>query len=509
MPNDATPAARPPKSGLRSLFKTAVPLALLFGVVFGVIFITQYTPKVDEKELERREGGGNEPPLRFFTSVRQWDPQAESLPDRVFPGFFERDTRGAAEFWFENRNARPVLLQLKGVSCTSCSDGWLAPIPPATTRSILEMAAVGGLPLGPFNGLHLGMAGAGAGVSPDRIPYQAHEFRTTDWLFKVPAADNPTGWTPQWGILALNFKAGQRQELSAMFATQVEGTTQYREEEFKIAYVTVPPLEITKAEIKVGDLDDNSADQRHELVVFSTTRGAGARDPLPTPTVRVLDPAGRADPGTFITVGTPAALAPEELDRLAEDLARTGTRLRVRAAYRITVTVRPKVGDQRLDIGALDRDLWVSAGDPQQMRQVKLTGTVRGGVSLSEGKEIDLKSFQSKVGSPERSFEVVTDNPATDLAVARTEVEERLPGGEVRKTAVDHVVVNGRVAPDVLKVAVVRQDRKEPDRGYFTLKVRVPPDAHQGQFLNSYVVLDVKGPAPRRLQIPVKGSATR
>ena len=45
--------------------------------------------------------------------------------------------------------------------------------------------------------------------------------------------------------------------------------------------------------------------------------------------------------------------------------------------------------------------------------------------------------------------------------------------------------------------------------GVFWLKVTVPPDAHQGQYVNSYVVVEIKGPNPRRFRIPVKGSGTR
>jgi hypothetical protein len=65
------------------------------------------------------------------------------------------------------------------------------------------------------------------------------------------------------------------------------------------------------------------------------------------------------------------------------------------------------------------------------------------------------------------------------------------------------------VAPDILKVSVERQDRKESDRGYYWIKVAVPPDAHQGQLVNSFVVVEIKGPNPRRFRIPVKGSGTR
>ena len=102
---------------------------------------------------------GREPPLRFFTSTRKWDPDSDSLDDQVFTGFFEKDSKGSAEYWFENRNESPVAVQLKSVSCSSCSDGWLAPLPPETTRGILQMSAISCLPMGPISFLPVGMAG--------------------------------------------------------------------------------------------------------------------------------------------------------------------------------------------------------------------------------------------------------------------------------------------------------------------------------------------------------------
>ena len=183
-------------------------------------------------------------------------------------------------------------------------------------------------------------------------------------------------------------------------------------------------------------------------------------------------------------------------------------RVRIRSAYRVPVIVTPKVGEQRLDIGVLERELWVACGDVQP-RLVRVRGTVHGGMWLSAGKDIDLKSFKYQTGLPEARIELVTDNPTAEVVLSKTEVEERDAGGDLRKVIRDHVVVNGKLAPDVLKVSVERQDRKDTDRGYFWIKMTVPPDSLQGQLVNSYVVVEIKGPNPRRFRIPVKGSGTR
>ncbi|HUR55859.1 MAG TPA: hypothetical protein VMZ71_17110 [Gemmataceae bacterium] len=503
---------------MKSNLKTIVLLALLFGVVFGVILVVQYTPKVDEKADDINKTSSNEPPLRFFTSTRKWDPESEVLEDRVFPGFFEKDSKGTAVFWFENRNDKPVVVQLKGVSCSSCSDGWLAPLPPQTTRDILQMAAVSSLPLGPVSFLPVGMVGPAAAIEPTRLERQSHEFRNMDWAFNVPAAKNDDKWSPQWGMLALNFKAGPRQELSALFQAQVKGTSQFAENEFRIAYTTANAFEVPGAEILVGDLTDSSTARSYEIPLFSATRGPGTAEQLSPPNVKVMMPAGATgDPGPFVGIGTPVQLLGKPFDDYAAELPQKlgkgpdgeFPKIRVRSAYRIPVTVTPKVGEQRLDIGALERELWIACGDAQP-RLVRVKGTVHGGMWLSAGgKDIDLKQFRYQVGFPEGRFELVTDNPSAEVVLSKTEVEERDAAGELKKVTKDHVVVNGKVAPDILKVSVERQDRKESDRGYYWIKVAVPPDAHQGQLVNSYVVVEIKGPNPRRFRIPVKGSGTR
>lgn len=508
---------RPPtESPMKSTLKTVVPLALLFGVVFGVIFVVQYSPKQDDAEAEALKLGPAEPPLRFFSSQRRWDPDGESLEDRVFDGYYEKDARGTAVFWFENRNADEVITQLRHVSCSSCSDGWLAPLPPETTRAILQMGAISCLPQGLLSGLPIGMAGPAAMIEPTRLERQSHSFKTTDWAFRVPGAKNADGWSPQWGMLALNFRAGPRQDLSATFASQVKGTTQYGDNQFQINYVTANAFEVPFSDIVVGDLTDSSGTRNYEVVLFSATRGEDTAEKLGTPSVKVMMPAGAGDPGPFVTVGTPVPILGDDLKKFVEDLPKkigkspSGDymRIRARAAYKIPVTVSPKVGDQWVEIGALERELWIACGDAQP-RLVKVKGTVHGGMWLADGKEIDLKLFRYEAGVPESRHELVTDSPSAEVVLAKTEVEESDAAGNVKKVMKDHVVVNGRVAPEKMKVTVERQARKDADRGYYWVKVTIPPDTHQGQLVNSYVTVELKGPNPRRFRIPVKGSGTR
>ena len=84
-------------------------------------------------------------------SAMQTEPELESgrafsftLADRVFPGFYEPgEELRATQFWFENRNPQSVTMELKGVTCTACTGGRLASIPPETT-TLFQHVALGG-----------------------------------------------------------------------------------------------------------------------------------------------------------------------------------------------------------------------------------------------------------------------------------------------------------------------------------------------------------------------------
>jgi hypothetical protein len=132
--------------------------------------------------------------------------------------------------------------------------------------------------------------------------------------------------------------------------------------------------------------------------------------------------------------------------------------------------------------------VWVSVpGVVADPRPVKLRGVVTGGVWLSDAKEIDLGSFPSRQGV-NKKFTVTAERADMELAVAG-------------------VLVQDQPRTDVLKVAL----KKLPplgDRGYYEIAVTVPPGAHTGELIRCFVLLEVKGPKPQRIRIPVKGRAT-
>jgi hypothetical protein len=478
---------------MKSTLKILVPLIVLVGVVFGVTLLVLYKPsEPTDRGPNPVPQANTRPPLRFFTSARQYDPRSVwgsplppvSLQDQLFPGFFEKNAEAKTTFWFENRNDKPVSMQLRGVSCAACSGGSLAPIPPEAARNLLQMLAVTSLPQGLASPLPIGMAGPWADTVP-KLQWQSHKFATTDWTFTIPPADDKDGWSPQWGILELNFGTGGKNQLTADFASQVQGTNQYSEDKFYIAFLVVNAFDLNPHILDAGSMTETSKPRTLEFIVYSSTRGPGTGEgDLPPPVCQIRMPGGAGDPGKFVTIETPVPLTPAECEVMAERVSKAAEqKVRVSAAYRVPVRITPEAGGDRLDIGLLEREIWVTApGIPGAAeRQVRVKGTVSGSVWLSDGKEVALGKFKGEDGRTKLAG-ITTDRPGMELAV-----------------------IPGESRPDFLQVSLTKLPDAS-DRGYYQLSVKVPPKQQFGAIQNGLVVLEIKGPKPQRIRIPVTGN---
>jgi hypothetical protein len=475
--------------GMKQTLKIAIPLLALVGVVFGITYFSQYTPRVDDT---KGNTGGTEPPLRFGSSARVWHPQG-SLQERAFPGYYEVQANASgrtngAGFWFENRNPNSVLMQLKRVSCTVCSGGRLAPIPPAVTRQFLQLSAFQGLPQGLVSGLPMGMAGASANVAPDRLEWQQHIFRENPQAtYTVPPANNVDGWSPQWGILELQFSIGTPKSdvLSAMFELQVEGSKQTKEFEFRIGYEGVEPFDLSIKDIVLGDITEKEKPEprQYEVILFSSTRGPNGNGPgdLLPPVASVELPGGRSgDPGPFITLGTPVRVPEDELRemmRIASDRLRKP--VRVESAYRTTITVHEQVDGKRMDLGPFERAVSFTVPGTVLTKTVAVKGMVRGGVFLDKDLREIVLSDTHKSGTIE-TFRLITKRPDAEV-----------------------VLVADETSPEFMKVELEKLP-PDPDRGYYQIKIKVPPESKAGPW-SGVVALELKGPQPQRMRIPVRG----
>ncbi len=486
----------PSSSSGGSPLKLVIPIALLVAVVFGVTFISQYSPKsVDddtEAGLRGQSGVGRaEPPLRFNSSIRQWGP--ESLQDLIFPGFYEGgETLNSASFWFENRNAAPVTMQLASVSCTKCSGGRLAAIPPDVTDQLVLTAVLSGFPQGLMSGLPLAFAGSSTNLAPNRLNWQEYTHAVNPHPeYKVPAAPGSGHLFPyQWGVFELQFLVagpGPPKPLTADYVLQVDGTKITGSAKLAINFEGVDPFNVSTNFINVGDWTENSEPRSFSFFVYSSTRGPhlfgpSNRGDLVSPTVDIRKSVGNGDPGPFVTV-SPAVRVPEsELWQVGQEVEKLQKKIvRIESAYRYTVTVKPKVGEDRVDIGLLLRDIYLAIPDMKEPKQVRIKGMVRGAVWLDNDRtSIDLPSYRYSQGISQ-TIRLITEQRDVDVVLIANECSPSFAKYELKKLP------------------------SAPDRGYYELTVTIPKESKTGTW-DGTIVLEIKGARPQRISIPIKGA---
>src|SRR5262249_46144167 len=230
--------------------------------------------------------------------------------------------------------------------------------------------------------------------------------------------------------------------LRAEFVTQVKDTDKSGVNTFNIFFEHANPFELVPPGFDIGELTENSPTKTVEFVIGSATRGVGAEPPydkLPEPSIKVLMPGGAGEPGPFVSVGKPVPILGEDLDNLAGRVS-SGPRnpVRLLSAWKVPVTISPRVGDARIDIGQLDREIWVTfPGVGGDAKFIKIRGNVRGSIWLTDAKEIDLETFAGKDGVT-KAFELTVEKAGTEVAL-----------------------VPDQIRPDFLQVVL----EKLPDRG--------------------------------------------
>ena len=496
-----TESAKPREehSAMKSTLKVALPIVILLAVIFGITFFSQYTtrdPVISEQKLTA-------PPLEFTSSDRYWIPHvvrvkideellkgnpdvhSYKIQNVFFPGFYEPDSHGQASFWFENKNASSVTMQLKAVSYTSCSEGAVYVIPPDTTRLTLQMSGLSVLPQGLVSGLPVGMVGPGALFDQHHLPPAAkHQFADpSKVIFNIPGANNPDGWTPAWGILELGFNAKNVSEgrvLTARFESVVDANPdQVGNDELKVRFDVVEPMHMFPQTIDFGVLDESSKPEPREIIVYSCTREPGRLAP---PTVLSRNPLG-GDPGKFLTVGTPVPVPRTDLEELSLSISdKLKKAQNITAAYRVPLTLNLKLGNERLDIGLLERTIDASAaGVDVPTKPVHVRAVIRGGVWLPEGNTYDLGSFKARDGVTRNTFELVTDNPDVVVKVA-----------------------DGQQQPEFVQVTMERQANLG-GKGLYKVRVHIPPSKQVGLITYGVIVFEIAGPNPQRVRVPLKG----
>ena len=466
-----------------STLKILVPLVLLVGVIFAITYFSQYTPPepdeptIDPKTVQLKK------PLRFFSTIRHWDPIG-SLQDQQFPGYFEQgQTAYPASFWFENRGTAAVHMQLKYVSCTSCSGGQVAPIPPDVTKQILQMTAISTLPQGLVSGLPLGLAVPTAllDAKRDELKWQYHKFDKApiDIKYEIPGAPTGDRWAEQWAILQLQFqvKPGGG-SLKAEFLVKADGSDELSDERFGIEYAAAEPFDLGRTTIDVGEMTEASPTQNHEILVYSSTRSVSE---LKLAMLVAMPDGTSGVPGPFVSVGQPVPVPEDKIEEMAIRISmakQPPQPTRVRSAFRVPVTISSKVGDAKLDIGSIERNISFTQGT--DTKQVRVRGSMRGPASIVGARELGFGAFTS-----------------SDLQTATATIETERSGVELE-------IVKELTVPKFLKVELVKQP-DNGERGSYRLKATIPAGEQLGDIRDGLVVLQAKGPNPLRLRIPVTG----
>ncbi len=460
---------------MNSTLTLLVPLVVLAGVVFGVTLLSQYTPR-EEKEptpgaASAAAAGGwpeNEPALRFRSDMVGWDPTSDDLALKTFPGFFEPGgTLHHASFWFRNGNAVPVEIRARGVSCSACTSAELALLP-ATAPADVARASLLPLPL-PFPTALPAAAGAKLLAG---LQWQPFDFTDKDKGLVVPPGPDPK--SPQRGVIRVAFTVrppANSRTLSAYFAALPAGVPAATEYQLKIALTAAPAFEVAPDHLDFGQLSDTGGPWTKEVTVVSSTRDL---DTFPPPDVSGANGAGDA-----VRVGAPAAVTGPAFAALAAEYASQSPPVRVRAAYKVPVTVgRPESG--AFDLGPLDRQLWLSVPNSEPKR-VLLTGVVAGDVRPLDGWAFDLGSFGIRADHS-KAFTVRVGKPGVELAL-----------------------VPGESKPDFMKLSLERVPGSADVTDY-RVRITVPAGQGAGELpADSMVVFERKGPNPLRLRVPVKG----
>ena len=483
---------------MNSGVKTVLILLLLGGVVFGVTVIASYTGGFQQvapgDDPSGEAGGPVGEPLVFALTEVGYDPLSTDADwgnyKRAFPGFYEVSPElNYQTFWFQQPHKKEVRVAVKGRSCSACTSARIGTLPADPLGEYVRQVREGKVPppIGPAEALTASLLAAGVSVNK-QVQWQEFDFDHTDKVVTLPAA-GPDG--PRVGLFQMIYKVtviGPK-TLDAYVAMSV-GDSPTAQMKLSVASYGMPGFRLLPADGKVqfGDLPEGMPPRSLDLICWSATRRlAGPGRTLPPPAVAVSP----SDP--FVEVGTPVAIPEADLGKVAAALEVDKVLPPVLSAYRVPVTVHrfrppaaPAGTPAEPDVGPFERQVAFIVPGEQASQTVTLSGTNTGLVALADAKLLDLESFPSRTGKPEKAFNLVSDRPNLKLTVAADECKPRF--------------------------VTVRLGEPEDggSRRRWRLTLSVPADAGLGEFPADSVVVflaDTGDGPPRRIKVPLKGRA--
>lgn len=465
---------------MNSSLKTFGIIALFAAVVYGVTFISQFNFTASDLGDENADRLADRDPILLMQSnTMMYNPTSSQPSQRFFPGFYEISQEPQkVSFWFQNRNNDPVDVEIVDRSCTSCS---MAALGTVTNQQMVACASREnvGLP-----GIMPGFAGVpdlttvlASAKLLSEIKFRPFDFDKKKDIAQIPAAESeeePTWCVLQLGVIVSGLGS---KNLSAYTTFSLPEQLEPKRIAFNISVVGMSPFLVEPEDLRFGSLDMEGGGRTADVVYWSATR---TPDELPPPSIAL------SESDRLVSVGPAELLSEPELAKLSRQLTNQGKKAPIKAAYKFTVSVLPKVSQDSAapppDIGPFQRSIGVSGPDSSSTR-INVSGVITGLVEISGGSELNLGRFSGPAGV---SKSVVLVSDLTELEL-ETVPDEFRPG-----------YIKGELEPQT----------STDGRKRWTLKVSVPPGSGFGDLPpESAIVLKSLGEKSQRIRIPVRGQA--
>jgi hypothetical protein len=456
---------------MKSLSQIVLAIVAIVGLVAGITFVSQY-----------RVGGGSvappPPPTPLPPEVKQ--KQSNELHfsetwikyDKLPDGEVEQESKGYHDFWFENPNSVPVTLGLRSVSC-ACSGVSLCLLTAEEAERYRRWA-----PVAAASQVGLYSAGVFGFLSPVHAERDVTEARgvNLNWTPMARSVDMEDGVTVApnaAGMVRLYWKGKHdfvgSERLTVDLWTRPEGILAPRSyPRIEVAVTFVPALRVypSTANLEAIDLRE---ERTAEFMCWSATR---PDFPL---TAKAKHPC-------FACSCIPMTEA--DRDKLASVVTS-----RVSFGYRVLVTVKERVSDTvQMDLGPFSRKVVLTSDPGIPEASVKVTGVVRGEVSVGGSDEdqgkLVLGSFKSSAGR-ERTIRLTAQQSGLGLALEGTDPD----------------------TPSFVKVKSFKEVKPAvAGRTQWDLCVEVPPGSPLGRLPeHAAVLLKIASNPHRHIRIPVAG----
>jgi hypothetical protein len=381
-----------------------------------------------------------------------------SFPVKLFPQEGDKmqttevGQRGHQDFWFANETGQDVPVGLNAKGCT-CSEVEITVAPAYWQTYVMGSAVTQALEQPPRSLANL----TTLAVAWDRerlYPEMPDGAETSKMLTQDNSLVVPAGAIGRVRLSWRQERPRPLQTYADLWMGQRGGTVNAK---LEVNVLIAPPFEVTKEltipTISESDLDKKVEGQRASIVCYSLTR------PSFHIKAEMLHEGVKpeSDP---IEVGEPIPLKREELPRLQNQTAET--MLVPLSAYRIPVTVRARAKDgTAIEWGYFRRLVRLSSSDETiEPVQIKVTGEVRGEISLRGNKEagmINLGWFTRSRGA-HGSIILQSDDEEVDLKL-----------DAARK-------------PEYLNAVLSKPEKTGAGVRQWKLRVEVPPGKAYGEF---------------------------